>query len=268
MRGVSAEGFAASLERLEAVAGSGGANRLGDELFAVTAVAATQGSLRRALTDPAADADAKRRLAHDVLDGKVGEPTVDVVTVAAAARWSSSSDFVATLEAMGVQALMVAAERDGNLANLEDELFRFGRVVAGDPELRDAVTNKQVALGRRQQLVAELLEGKASYQAQRLATQAIATQHRSMEVALDEYQKAAAARQRRTVAVVRSAIPLTDEERERLTAALGRQYEREIHLNVVVDPEVLGGIRVEVGDDVIDGTVTGRLDDARRRMTG
>jgi F-type H+-transporting ATPase subunit delta len=86
--------------------------------------------------------------------------------------------------------------------------------------------------------------------------------------ALDYYGKLAAAWRERLVATVRTAIPLDEADRERLARTLSRQYGHDIHLNVLLDPEVIGGLRVELGDEVIDGTIAGRLDDARRRLAG
>jgi F-type H+-transporting ATPase subunit delta len=268
MRGMSAEGFARTSERLEALADSADAQMLGDGLLSVASLLQREPSLRRALTDPAASADAKDRLARGILSGKVSGEAVEVVATAAGARWSSAGDFVAALEQLGATSLAIAAEKESRLAELEDDLFRFGRIVAGDPGLRDAISNKQVPVARRQQLVSDLLEGRATAPAVRLAVQAVASGHRSFEAAIEEFQKIAADRQRRVVALVRVAVDLTGEERTRLAGALSRLYRRDIHLNVVVDPLVLGGVRVEVGEEVIDGTVAGKLDDARRRMTG
>lgn len=268
MRGISAEGYADSVERLEAVAAEGDSAQVGGELFAVAALLSREPSLRRALTDPSAASEAKSSLARGVLADKLSSQTVDVVATAAASRWSSAGDFVDAVEQLGALAFVIESEKSGDLANLEDELFRFGRVVSGDPELRDAITNKQVPTQHRQALVSSLLDGKASASASNLAVQAVASRHRSFEAALEAFQKLAADRQRRLVAVVRTAVDLDPEQRERLAAALGNQYGREIHLNVVVDPDVIGGVRVDLGDDVIDGTIAGRLDDARRRMVG
>jgi F-type H+-transporting ATPase subunit delta len=268
MRGTSAEGFALTRDKLESVTGTGEAQVIGDELLTVAATLQSEPALRRALTDPAASSEAKERLARTILAGKVSDDTVEVVAVAATARWSSTGDFVGALEQLGALALAIAAESDGRLDALEDDLFRFARIVAGSPGLRDAITNKQVPVARRQSLVSGLLEGRSTPEAARLAVHALASSHRSFEAALEEYQKIAADRQARLVALVRVAADLTAEERTRLAAMLSRQYGRDIHLNVVVDPEVLGGVRVEIGDEVIDGTVAGRLDDARRRMAG
>jgi F-type H+-transporting ATPase subunit delta len=102
----------------------------------------------------------------------------------------------------------------------------------------------------------------------RLAQQATSGSHRTVAVAVEEYQKVAAAQRDRLVALVHVAAPLGEAESERLRTTLARQYGREVHLNVLVDPGVIGGVRVEVGGDVIDGTVASRLDEARRRLAG
>jgi F-type H+-transporting ATPase subunit delta len=268
MRGASAEGFDTTQKRVEKLSDKGDAAQLGTELFQVAGVLSKQAQLRRALTDPSAAPKAKSGLAKHLFSGKLSSDTVDVVATAAASRWSSGADFVDAIEQLGALALVISAEKDGDLGDLEDQLFRLGRIVVGDALLRDAITNRQLGVERRQALVSGLLEGKVSNSAIRLAVQAVATRHRSFELALEEFQNLAADRQRRLVAVVRSAIELTDDERQRLEAGLARQYGRKIHLNTVVDPDVLAGVRVELGDDVIDATVVRRLDDARRRMTG
>ena len=113
-----------------------------------------------------------------------------------------------------------------------------------------------------------LLDGKALPATVTLAQQSLAGTYRTVTTALSTYQQVAATLHGQRVATVRVAHPLSDAEQERLTDALSRQYDRPIHLNTVVDPEVLGGIRVEIGDDVIDGTVASRLDDARRKLAG
>jgi F-type H+-transporting ATPase subunit delta len=266
MRGVSAEAFNESVQRLEAVAGAGDALTLGSELLTVADLLSREGSLRRAMTDPSVAARARADLVHAVFDDKLSVDTVDVLATAASARWSSTSDFVDASEQLGVLAYVIEAEKQDNLDELEDELFRFGRLVASNPELRDAITNKQIPTANRQSLVARLLEGKVSVPAARLAVQAVASRHRSFEAALEDFQKVASDRRSRLVALVRSAVELTDEQRQRLASALARQYGRQVHLNTVVDPDIVGGIRVELGDDVIDGSIAGRLDDARRRM--
>ena len=90
----------------------------------------------------------------------------------------------------------------------------------------------------------------------------------NVESALQEYLDLAAAALEEAVATVHTARELSADEQQRLAAALASQYGKDVQLHVVVDPELIGGLRVEIGDDVIDGTVVSRLDDARRRLAG
>ncbi len=267
MRGFSAESLARAEECVTQRARDRQAERLGDELFAAAEVIHQQGALRRVLTDPSANGDAKEALVRAVFAGKVSQSTLDVLSTAVSGRWSSGRDLLDGLERLGVLAYVISADREGRVDDLEDELFRFGRLVAGDPRLRDALTHKQVPIQHRQALVSQLLDGKASSATTRLAVHAVASWGQSFENALESYQRVAADYQQRVLATVRTAIPLTSDEQERLSAALHRIYSRDVHLNVVVDPAMLGGIRVELGDDIIDGTVIARLHDARRKMT-
>ena len=87
-------------------------------------------------------------------------------------------------------------------------------------------------------------------------------------MALEAYEKVAAAVHSQRVARCTSRRSSATSEQTRLQQALSRQYGREVHVNVVVEPGLLGGMRVEIGEDVIDGTVAARLDDARRRLAG
>lgn len=267
MRGTSAEGLADSVAKVEELAGAGDAAALGSELFAVADLLGHEAALRRALTDPSSGREARQQLVRAIFDGKLGDDAIEVVATAAGSRWSSASDFVDAVEQLAALSYVISSERAGELTELEDELFRFGRVILGDPQLRDAITNRQVPAEHRQALIRSLLEGKASGPAVALAVHAVASRQRSVELALEHYQQVAADRRQRLVAVVRSAVDLSEDQRGRLAAALGRLYDSKIQLNVVVDPEVLGGVRVELGDDVIDGSVSARLDEAARRLT-
>jgi F-type H+-transporting ATPase subunit delta len=141
-------------------------------------------------------------------------------------------------------------------------------MVSENPELRDALSDPARSAEDKHALLAGLLEGRATAPTVRLAKQAVVSSHRTVSVAVEEYQKAAAKNRNRLVATVSVARELGDADRQRLQGALARQYDRPVHLNVVVDPAVVGGVKVEIGDDVIDGTVASRLDDARRRLAG
>ncbi len=269
MRGASA----GSLERLTeqlgtAIAGGADAVRVADDLFAVSALLRREPSLRRVATDlslqPAAKADFVRNLLGQQLD----EAAMDLVGSAVTQRWAATRDLADALEELGVIAVVKGADRDGQSDALEDELFGFEQLVTEHPDLRDALSDSSRTAVDKHALLDELLGGRATAATVRLVKQAVVSSHRTVTVAVEHYQKVAAANRNRLVAVVRVAHEMPEADRRRLQGALARQYDRPVHLNVVVDPEVVGGVKVEIGDDVIDGTVASRLDDARRRLAG
>jgi F-type H+-transporting ATPase subunit delta len=153
-------------ERLAPLTGSAqAAISLGDELFSVARVLATQSALRRALSDPSRSSRARASLATAVLAGKVSDDASGLVAAVAAARWSAPGDVTDAIEQLAVQAVVAAAEHEGRLDELEDELFRFGRVVASQPELRMALTNPFVAADAKRQLLDDLLAAKVGPEA-------------------------------------------------------------------------------------------------------
>jgi F-type H+-transporting ATPase subunit delta len=269
-RGVSEESFAAGQDRLETLLASPGtdASALGGDLFSVTDLLASNPALRRALTDPAREGQAKADLVERLLGGQVSGPAVDVVAGLARGRWSRSGDLTEAVEAYAVTSVLAGAERAGRLDAVEDELFRFARIIEGDQNLRDAFSYRTEGADRKGQLVRQLLGGRAAPETVRLAVQAAAhPRGLRTEQVLEQLVQAAADRRQQLVAHVVAAAPLTTEQRGRLEAALQRRYGR-VRLNIDVDPEVMGGLRVQVGSELVDGTVTARLDEARRRMAG
>jgi F-type H+-transporting ATPase subunit delta len=269
MRGASAESLARLTDQLGAAVESGSdAARIAGDLFAVSALLRREPSLRRVATDlslqPAAKSDFVRSLLGEQLDAA----SLDLVSSAVAQRWAATRDLADALEELGVIAVVKGADRSGQADALEDQLFAFGRLVSENVELRDALSDPARSAEDKHALLQGLLEGRATDATIRLAKQSVVSSHRTVNVAVEVYQKVAANNRNRVVATVRVARELADADRQRLQGALARQYDRPVHLNVVVDPEVVGGVKVEIGDDVIDGTVASRLDDARRRLAG
>jgi F-type H+-transporting ATPase subunit delta len=269
MRGASRGSLLAARERLEPVLAGGEGRSLGEELFAVLVPLDASPALRRALTDPSRDGEAKADLVRRLFGDKVGGTTVDVVSGLVRGRWSAARDLGDAVEQLAALAVVAGAESDGQLDALEDELFRFRRVVEGDPDLARALRDRGAPPSARVDLVERLAGDKVGPATLVLLREAAAhPRGRRVEQVLEDFGQVAAERRERTVAVVSAAVPLTEQQRDRLAAALQRIYGRPVHLNVEVDPDVLGGMRVQVGDEVLDGSVVARLEDARRRLTG
>jgi F-type H+-transporting ATPase subunit delta len=271
MQGASRESLKAARETLGALIGSSDTDlaALSDELFSVTALLDHEHPLRRALTDPARDGDARVGLARAVLGEQVGGATADLLAWVVRARWSVPRDLATALELLAVEAQVAAAERAGRLDEVEDELFRVSRAVAGAPALRTALSDLSAPVESRAALIEGLLGGRTTEETRRLVRQAVvAPRGRTFDRTAEIYGQVAADRRSRLVATVTAVDPLTEEQRRRLAAALQRIYGHEVHLNVQLDPALVGGIRVELGDEVIDGSVESRLDDARRRLAG
>lgn len=263
----SAQSLAAVLIALEeALADGAEPMTVGRDLFALVAALDAEAALRRALTEPAVPLEAKTGLVKSLLQGKVAPATLDVVSAAVSRRWSQSRDLSDSLEQAAVTAVVAKAEQDGSASDLEDEMFRFDRILAAQPALRDALSDPAAALEGKQQLITNLVHGKVSEATEQLLLQAVTGRQRTIAAVLAYYQDVAAARRKRIVATAWVAAPLEDDQRSRLASALAREYGQDVHLNVIIDPAVLGGVRVAIGDEVIDSTVSTRLAQASRRL--
>ncbi len=269
MRGSSAD----SLERLRELLtsattdGASGA-AVGADLFAAATALRESAALRRAATDPSAPPAAKSALLSGLFGQKLGEPATSILATAAGLRWATGADLVDSIEQLGVVAQVIGADADGAGDRLEDELFGFAQVVTQNRDVRDAFSDPARSAADKQALVRSLLADKTHPATITLAERAVLGANGTVAAALTAYSEIAAASRDRLVATVTVAVPLTAEAHDRLVAVLTRDNGRPVHLNVVVRPSVIGGIRVEIGDQVIDGTVSARLDDANRVLTG
>jgi F-type H+-transporting ATPase subunit delta len=270
MRGASRAALRAAKERLAvalARATAARANEVGDELTAVVNLLDREPGLRRNLSDPSRERAARTGLAQALLAGKISDTTLALFSELVADRWSAPGDLADAAEELAVLAIAEAADKEGKLDELEDELFRFSRIVQGNPGLRAALSNQFVPAEARAGLVEELVAAKVSDPALRLITQAAAhPRGRSLDTGLEAYANLVAELRERLVAEVHVAIPLTSEQRGRLVAALVAAYGHDVYLNVVLDPELIGGVTVRVGDELINGSVAGRLAELRRDL--
>ena len=158
-------------------------------------------------------------------------------------------------------ALLGVARAEGRLDEVEDELFRFGRSLESSDSLRATLTDELIPPAKRQAVVEDLLGGKASPTTTQLLSFVIGSgRSADLPAIISTLVERAAATKSRSLAEVRSAVPLTDDQKTRLAAALANATGKQIELKVIVDPSVLGGLVAQVGDTVIDGSVRSRLD--------
>lgn len=267
MHGDSARSLPVVLDAVRQVIGEGAEPlQLGNDLLALDEVVDSEPPLRRTLTEPAIVAEAKDNLLRGLFADRVGDGALKVFQVAASRRWSHGHELAEALAHAGVAAIVARAEAEGHLEALEDELFRFQRILEAHPELVSALSDKTAPLQARRRLAKDLLQDKVTESTSLLVNQAVTVRHNSLIPMLIRYQEIAAEHRDRLVGTVWVAAALSEEQKQRLADGLARSYGREIHLNVIVDPAVLGGIRVAIGDEIIDSTIQTRLNQAKRRV--
>jgi F-type H+-transporting ATPase subunit delta len=268
VRGSSRASLAEAKDQLAAVIAVGAdLGQLGDELFAVTGLLDSQAALRRMLSDPARETRAKTGVVEQLLGSRVGPATLELVQGLVSARWSEPADLAAAAEQLAVLTIVEIADRRHELDDVEDELFRFGRIVNAEPELRVALSGPFIPAERKSDLVHALLDGKVTAPTLQLVTQAaVQARGRSLDASLQEYARLATERRERLVAEVHVPIALSAEQRRRLAAALAASYGRDVHLNIVLDPRVIGGMSVQISGELIDGSMASRLAGLRRGL--
>jgi F-type H+-transporting ATPase subunit delta len=242
---------------------------LADELFAVARLLEGQPSLRRALADPSGKPEERAALAQRLFGSRLSPVALDIVEVTVRQRWSRPLDLAEATATLATDVALDAAEARGELDDVEDELFRFGRIVAGDRELSRILSDRSASTQGKTEMLDRLLAGRVSPVTERLLRNVLIGTHvGTAGVAIERLSDAASRRRGQSVARVTSAVALTAEQEQRLADVLGRLYGRTIGLQVTVDPAVLGGLLVQVGDEVLDGRIAHRLEAARRQLAG
>ncbi|MGO1510071.1 MAG: F0F1 ATP synthase subunit delta [Actinomycetaceae bacterium] len=248
---------------------AGDAFDLAGTIFAVADLFANHTAVRRSVTDPSRTGEDRAALATRVLGENVDGRVSDLVAGLARERWSSDEDLVEALEVLGQDTVLAGTEREGRLDELGAELLDVRGVIGSSPELEVMLGDHSRGKDERRELLGHVIGTRVSPAALLVARRGVGSLHeRTVSGALASAAERAAARRDRRVARVTAAVPLTGQQRDRLAAALSAEHGTDIALHVDVDPEVLGGLRVEVGDTVIDGTIRTRLDEAHRRIAG
>jgi F-type H+-transporting ATPase subunit delta len=264
----SREALAGASEKLSADTAKVTAAQLAtvaDEILSVAGLLRAQPRLRRALTDPARSGADRAALLRSLLSGKLAQVTVDTLATLVAGRFGRASELLDVTERLGAEALLDSGDRAGDLADIEDELFRFGQIVSGNGELAVTLSDPGASTARRVKLVEDLLKGKAKPVTLRLVELALeGFGGRSFESSLSRLVELTAAKRDREVAYVTVAKPLTDGEEQALATKLSDMYGRAVSLKIDVDPAIIGGVSVKIGSDLYDGTILRRLTEAKQ----
>lgn len=230
-----------------------------DELADVVAVLTREHVLRKHLGEPSDDADAKKRLV-DAVFSSTRDDTKALLHTAATGRWSQTSDLTQAVERLARFALLVVADRASTIDDVEDELFRLGRLLVAQPRLSALLSDQNAPVDGRLGLLDSVIGGKVDPTTKALVEQTVRLlRGQAAASAVSDLAELAAARRGETVAHVIAAVEPSDSQRERIAGVLGRIYGRDISTQVEVDPDLLGGLRVAIGDEVIDADVATKL---------
>ncbi|MDQ0868855.1 F-type H+-transporting ATPase subunit delta [Arthrobacter sp. V1I9] len=275
MAGVSSESLATGLAGLEAKLPTASL-QLAKELFGILGMVDSSAGLRRALTDPSRNGDEKSALVRQLVGGKVSADAAEIAGGLAGSRWAAARDIGDALETLAATVVISVAENKSavsasgisGLEELENDLFSFNQAVASSHEVQRALSEPQASAAAKAALAEKLVPG-VSEEAKVLITQAV-TQPRGIKPTrlVERFAELAAKRQQRWIATVSVTRPLTPEQLARLQAGLNAMYGRELKVNVNVDPALIGGIRVQVGDEVLDASVITRLGELQRQLAG
>jgi F-type H+-transporting ATPase subunit delta len=275
MAGVSSESLATALASLEAKLPTASL-QLAKELFGILGMVDSSAGLRRALTDPSRNGDEKSALVRQLVGGKVSADAADIAGGLAGSRWATARDIGDALETLAATVVISVAENKSavsasgisGLEELENDLFSFNQVVASRHEVQRALSEPQATAAAKATLAERLVPG-VSEEAKVLISQAV-TQPRGIKPTrlVERFAELAAKRQQRWIATVSVTRPMTPTQFARLQAGLNALYGRELKVNVNVDPALIGGIRVQVGDEVLDASVITRLGELQRQLAG
>ena len=243
------------------------ASALSAHLFAVVATLDSSTPLRRALTDNSRDANSKAELAKELFAKSTSDLSIKLLISLTALRWSSPSNLGDVIEQLAVEAEASVANQSNELDRLEEEIFQFSRIVASDLELRQILNSSKYSGEGKRVLVAKLLASKVCPSTLRLLASLVSGMRgRSIEKTIAFYASAAAARKMRVIAHVKSAVELSQAQKDKLASSLSGKIGQPVRLNVELDPKVLGGLSIRFADELIDATIVNRLADAGRAL--
>lgn len=272
MRSASRESLAALVQKFDELTAGLEPDQLSavaDDLASVAKLLARETVLTRHLADPADNPEPKLGLLETLLEGKVGDTAMDILKAAVSGRWSSDANLVDATEHVARLALLVRAEHEDVAAEVEEQLFRFGRILDSQPRLATLLGDYTAPAAGRIKLLNDVLERgtEVNPTTAQLLSQAVELLRgeRADDAVLD-LAELAVARRGEVVAHVSAAADLSDAQRTRLTEVLSRIYGHPVSVQLQINPELLGGLNIAVGDEVIDGTLSSKLAAAETRL--
>jgi F-type H+-transporting ATPase subunit delta len=243
------------------------ASRFSTDLFTVLTVLSSSVGLRRALTDNSRDTASKAQLISDLFGKNIGDAVKALVTQAAGLRWSNPSEIADAIENLAVESASAAADKNNELEQLENQLFDFTQVLIANPDFRQALNTTADSDEGKVSLVESVVTGKYVDSTINLLKKVVLLRRgRNIDATLATYAHYVSNSRNRLVAHIKTAVELSPTQKSSLIAALTKQMGREVHVNIEIDPKVLGGISIRYADDVIDGTVVNRLAEASRAL--
>lgn len=242
------------------------AAQVGTELFLVVDQLDTERALRVAVADASLDASQREGIMREVFGGKVAEPTLNILTAAAKEEWSTPREFRTGLINLGRRALELGAKEQGQLEQVEEELYQLSVLLEDEKELTQLLSDRTATPAQKRGLLASVIYGKVTMFTEALALQVIGRPNRNPVDDLASLAGGVAEMRGKAVARVASAEALSDAQRTALAGKLEQIYGREMAIHSEVDPSLLGGMVVRVGDEVIDGSTRGKLERLRTDM--
>jgi F-type H+-transporting ATPase subunit delta len=241
--------------------------KFAEEIFAIGSAVSDSKQLRNILSDPSAEIAKKKAALAAVFSKSVSTKSVDFVAKLVDLRWSSGQDLVRALEQLAVHSVAAIAAKSNKLETLEVELFSFRQVVDSDQELQIALASRQASSDQKIALVNDLLAGKFGPEAGLLIRFAVVgSTKRRLAVVLEQFGKLLAGYAERLVANVTVAAALSDEQRAALESVLSKTHGQALRMNIEVDPAILGGVKIQIAGEIIDGSVANRLKQARMML--
>jgi F-type H+-transporting ATPase subunit delta len=257
-----------TLSRQLAAAGDGvsATIEVADDVLAIAGVLDEESALQRRLTDPTIDPEGRAQLANAVFGNRVSKAAVSILQAAARLPFTTGGELSDAVHDEGIRVLWRAAEAKGDFAQARSAVSTLAEAVGSSSDLNAALGDDAYSLVSRQNLVSGLLGAKTGAVAVRLATEAVRHNQRGYAHELEHYLDVAAGLRARLTATVSTAIPISDAQSAKLIAELTRIYGVPVDAVFKIEENVVGGVRVDVADEIIDGTIVTKMHDVESKL--